>query len=354
MSNLYTAFLSSNFSSLKDIREKVTSCFLDNNVFPVEMEHFVVDANNGFSNITKLIDDADMFILIMGTTYGSRDKKDINRTSWTEKEYKYAVETNKANMLVVILQELADMVNNNVDEKGDEEIEKLYAFQSAEDTRSQIAFAREVMGKSFMKVAPVDHVYENINQFVQSGFKNKSFVGWSKNVSDAEIEKHIAPGIYYHCHVISAKRKDYLRVGQVEIKRGDGGYKLEFVNGKNYKAKVVEDEDGKPKIVVNTRKYTLWSGSYSLDVASKKIEGIYKAQKCDEETNGDKVIGEGVRDGIHKFEIDYVDDEYGNVLHGRSQDAVTEGKDGKECRVEIFATEEGRNKYVIDFFSDED
>lgn len=352
MPNLYTAFLSSNFSSLKDIREKVTSCFLDNNVFPVEMEHFVVDANNGFGNITKLIDDADMFILIMGTTYGSRDKNDINRTSWTEKEYKYAIETNKANMLVVILQELADMVNNNVDEKCDEEIEKLYAFQSAEDTRSQIAFAREVMSKSFMKVAPVERVYENINQFVQNGIKNNSFVGWSRNISDEEIEKHIKLGKYYHCH-LSAVQSDYLRVGYLEIKRGDGGYSLDF-NGKNYQAKITTDEDGNYKIVPNKMKYTSWSGRYSLDVAHDSIEGIYKARKVDVEQNGDKVISPGIRDGIHTFEIDREDDEYGIVLTGKSQDAITEGKDGKECNIWIFDSKEGRDKYVIDNFVGED
>lgn len=350
MSNLYTAFLSSNFSSLKDIREKVTSCFLDNNIFPVAMEHFVVDANNGFKNIMKLIDGADMFILIMGTKYGSRDTNDDARASWTEKEYKYAIETHKSNMLVIVLQELADMVDNNVDKMSDEELEKLYPFQSAEDTRSQIAFAREVRGKSFAKEVSVDYIYNSINQFVQNGINNKLFVGWSRNVSDEEIAKCIKPGIYYHCH-ISSTQVDYLRIGQVEVKRGDSGYGLEFVNGINYKAKVIETADGQYEIIFDDMQYTMWHGRYILDVSgSTKIEGRYRARRIDVDTNGDKKISAGERDGIHSFTKVATVGKYGNILHGRSQDAITDGLDGKECIIEMFETEQGRDQYLIDRF----
>ncbi len=356
MANLYTAFLSSNFSSLKDLRGRITSSFLDCNIFPIAMEHFVVDANNGFDNIKKLIDDADMFVLIMGATYGSRDENDIRRASWTEKEYRYVAEKAKANVLIIVLKELADFVKS-VDENlggeiSDEETIAFCPTQSPEDTRSQVAFAREVMGASFAKVASVDAVCDCIHQFIQNKLAHNELVGWSRNVSNEEIEKSITLGRYYHCH-LSSMQSDYLRVGYLEIKRGDGGYGLDF-DGKNYQARITQDEDGNYKVVPNKMKYTSWTGRYTLDVAHHSIEGIYKARKVDVEQNGDKVIRPGIRDGIHTFEIDGEDDDYGIVLTGKSQDAITEGKDGKECNIWIFGSKEGRDRYVIDNFLSEE
>ena len=80
---LYTAFLSSNYSGLKNERSIAIKKLLDANVFPVTMEHFVIGSTDGFKDICELIDDSDVFILLMGTRYGSRDERGDN-----EEEYR--------------------------------------------------------------------------------------------------------------------------------------------------------------------------------------------------------------------------------------------------------------------------
>ena len=99
---LYTAFLSSNYSGLKEERSIAIKKLLDANVFPVSMEHFVIGSTDGFRDICELIDDSDVFILLMGTRYGSRDERGDNK-SWTEKEFDYALENNQKMLNTLIL-----------------------------------------------------------------------------------------------------------------------------------------------------------------------------------------------------------------------------------------------------------
>ena len=153
-------------------------------------------------------------------------------------------------------------------------------------------------------------------------------------------------GAYYHCHLCDTQ-PGYLRVGELSITGGDGGYNLHF-EGRNYKGKV----DG-GKISVNETKYTVWNGDYVLDPTEKTLRGIYSARKTDVDNKGERVIKPGTRDGIHRFVI--TDGEDGECfMHGTSQDAVTEDRDGKECNISVFKTREARDKYVLKYFEDED
>ena len=107
---LYTAFLSSNYSGLKNERLIAIKKLLDANVFPVTMEHFVIGSTDGFKDICELIDDSDIFILLMGTRYGSRDERGDNK-SWTEKEFDYQIKVSgeeQANRLLAAL--IADRI----------------------------------------------------------------------------------------------------------------------------------------------------------------------------------------------------------------------------------------------------
>lgn len=139
---LYTAFLSSNYSGLKNERSIAIKKLLDANVFPVTMEHFVIGSTDGFKDICELIDDSDVFILLMGTRYGSRDERGDNK-SWTEKEFDYA-RANGKKMLIVRFAPLDALAKSYRDDMTDEEVIALCPDQSADDTRAQLSFARSI------------------------------------------------------------------------------------------------------------------------------------------------------------------------------------------------------------------
>ena len=313
---LYTAFLSSNYSGLKNERSIAIKKLLDANVFPVTMEHFVIGSTDGFKDICELIDDSDIFILLMGTRYGSRDERGDNK-SWTEKEFDYA-RANGKKMLIVRFAPLDALAKSYRDDMTDEEVIALCPDQNA-----------DVIGR-----------------FLNTIRRDPNVAGWIRDVSLSEIEQVLPLGTYYHCHLCDTQ-PGYLRVGELSITGGDGGYNLHF-EGRNYKGKV----DG-GKISVNETKYTVWNGDYVLDPTEKTLRGIYSARKTDVDNKGERVIKPGTRDGIHRFVI--TDGEDGECfMHGTSQDAVTEDRDGKECNISVFKTREARDKYVLKYFEDED
>lgn len=342
---LYTAFLSSNYSGLKNERSIAIKKLLDANVFPVTMEHFVIGSTDGFRDICELIDDSDVFILLMSTRYGSRDERGDNK-SWTEKEFDYALENNQK-MLIVRFSPLETLLKNYRDDMTDDEVVALCPDQSATDTRDQVRFARSIAKEMIATVQSETEFSDIIGKFLNTIRRDPNVAGWIRDVSVSEIEKILPLGTYYHCHLCDTQ-PGYLRVGEVSVTCSDGGgYNLHF-EGKNYKGKAA---DG--KITVNETKYTVWSGDYVLDPIAKTLQGIYSARKTDVDNKGERVIKPGTRDGIHRFAI--CDGEDGECfMHGTSQDAVTEDRDGKECNISVFRTREARDKYVIKYFDDED
>ncbi len=342
---LYTAFLSSNYSGLREEREIAIERLLDANVFPVTMEHFVIGSTDGFKDIRELIDDSDVFILLMSTRYGSRDEHGDNK-SWTEKEFDYAINAKKK-MLILRFAPLETLLKAYRDDMTDDEVIALCSDQSAQDTRDQIRFARSISNEMIATANSTFEASDIIGKFVNTIRRDSNVAGWIRDVSVAEIERVLPLGNYYHCH-LCATQPGYLRVGEIAVCRSDsGGYNLHF-EGKNYKAKV---EDG--KISVNETKYTVWSGDYALDPNSRTLQGIYSARKTDIDNKGERVIKPGIRDGIHRYSL--CDGEDGDCfMHGTSQDAVTEERDGKECNISVFKTREARDKYVLKYFDDED
>ena len=88
----YSAFISSNFESLKNERMELISCLLDAQMIPICMEHFTATTSENFEYIMYLIDQSDIFIMILGEVYGSCDSMG---KSWTENEYEYAIKAKK-------------------------------------------------------------------------------------------------------------------------------------------------------------------------------------------------------------------------------------------------------------------
>lgn len=267
---LYTAFLSSNYSGLKNERLIAIKKLLDANVFPVTMEHFVIGSTDGFKDICELIDDSDIFILLMGTRYGSRDERGDNK-SWTEKEFDYA-RANGKKMLIVRFAPLDALAKSYRDDMTDEEVIALCPDQNADDTRAQLSFARSIDREMVTSVASETEFSDVIGRFLNTIRRDPNVAGWIRDVSLSEIERVLPLGAYYHCHLCDTQ-PGYLRVGELSITGGDGGYNLHF-EGRNYKGKV----DG-GKISVNETKYTVWNGDYVLDPTEKNASRhLFRAQ----------------------------------------------------------------------------
>jgi hypothetical protein len=88
----YQIFVSSTYSDLIDERREVIESIIDLGHIPAGMEGFPAIDIEQFRYITKVIDQCDYYVVILAARYGSLADDGI---SFTEKEYRYAVETGK-------------------------------------------------------------------------------------------------------------------------------------------------------------------------------------------------------------------------------------------------------------------
>jgi hypothetical protein len=95
----YQIFVSSTFRDLIEERQDAIKSILDLGHIPAGMEGFPAIDMEQLKYIKKIIDQCDYYILIVAGRYGSVDADGI---SYTEKEYKYAVETGKTVLAFVL------------------------------------------------------------------------------------------------------------------------------------------------------------------------------------------------------------------------------------------------------------
>ena len=88
----YQVFVSSTYEDLQEERQEVMQALLELDCMPSGMELFPAASEDQWSLIKKVIDDCDYYIVIVGGRYGSVDG---SGTSYTEREYRYAIERGK-------------------------------------------------------------------------------------------------------------------------------------------------------------------------------------------------------------------------------------------------------------------
>ena len=86
----YSIFVSSTYEDLKEERMALLPVLLENDFIPVGMELFHAAPASQWDVITRMIDDCDYYLLIIGGRYGTIDENE--GISYTEKEYLYAKE----------------------------------------------------------------------------------------------------------------------------------------------------------------------------------------------------------------------------------------------------------------------
>lgn len=92
MDKRYQVFVSSTYEDLQKERQEVMQALLELDCIPSGMELFPAANEDQWTLIKKVIDDCDYYLVIVGGRYGSTGTDGI---SFTEMEYRYALEKNK-------------------------------------------------------------------------------------------------------------------------------------------------------------------------------------------------------------------------------------------------------------------
>ena len=116
----FSIFISSTYEDLKEERQALVGVALENNLIPVGMEQFHAAPTSQWNVITKMIDECDFYLLVIGGRYGSIDEE--TGISYTEKEYNYA-KTKGLPVLVLIKQSSA--ITESEKDTGDGKYDKM-------------------------------------------------------------------------------------------------------------------------------------------------------------------------------------------------------------------------------------
>lgn len=133
MKRKFSIFISSTYEDLKEERQALVGVALENNYIPVGMEQFHAAPTSQWNVITKMIDECDFYLLVIGGCYGSIDEE--VGISYTEKEYNYA----KAKGLpVLVLIKESSAITASQQDTGDEKYDKYTKMKKLEEFRNRV------------------------------------------------------------------------------------------------------------------------------------------------------------------------------------------------------------------------
>ncbi len=92
MDKKYQVFVSSTYIDLLEERQEIMQALLELDCIPAGMELFPASNDDQWSLIKGVIDDCDYYIVVIAGRYGSLSESGL---SYTEMEYRYALETGK-------------------------------------------------------------------------------------------------------------------------------------------------------------------------------------------------------------------------------------------------------------------
>jgi nucleoside 2-deoxyribosyltransferase len=125
MDKRYQVFVSSTFVDLQEERQEVMQALLELDCIPAGMELFPAGNQDQWTLIKRVIDDCDYYIVIVGGRYGSQGPEGL---SYTEMEYRYAIERGKP--VMAFLHKKPDDIAAKKTETSVEAREKLNAFRT--------------------------------------------------------------------------------------------------------------------------------------------------------------------------------------------------------------------------------
>lgn len=108
----YQVFVSSTYEDLVEERKQVTQAILECDCFPAGMELFPASNESQWDFIKQVIDESDIYLVIIAGRYGSIDED--KHISYTEMEFDYAMSTNKP-IIVLIHNNISNLPAKNVE-----------------------------------------------------------------------------------------------------------------------------------------------------------------------------------------------------------------------------------------------
>jgi len=109
MKKKYQIFISSTFTDLIEERQSAVQAILRAGHIPAGMELFSAGDKSQLNTIKKWIQESDIYVLIIGGRYGSIDTE--SQLSYTEIEYRYAIELGKPFFALVMSDEMLENKN---------------------------------------------------------------------------------------------------------------------------------------------------------------------------------------------------------------------------------------------------
>ena len=126
----FSIFISSTYEDLIDERQALVGVALESNFIPVGMEQFHAAPTSQWNVITKMIDECDLYLLIIGGRYGTIEEE--TGISYTEKEYNYA--KNKKLPVLVLIKDPLSIIESKKD-TGKDKFDKM---KKLEDFREKV------------------------------------------------------------------------------------------------------------------------------------------------------------------------------------------------------------------------
>lgn len=161
----FQIFVSSTYNDLKEERKAVIYTLLTIDAIPSGMELFPASDNDSWSLIKRVIDDCDYYVVIIGGRYGSIHEK--NGISYTEMEYRYALEKKKP---------IFGFVHRNPGKIIADKTEK------TEDSRQKLAnFINLVKEKAIKEWDNPDELGKVVLQSLVFAMKFQPAIGWVKS-----------------------------------------------------------------------------------------------------------------------------------------------------------------------------
>jgi hypothetical protein len=173
MDKKYQVFVSSTYIDLVEERNQVSRAILDTGCIPAGMEQFPAFDEEQFDYIKRIIDYCDYYVLIIGGRYGSTD---ATGTSYTEKEYDYAV--SKGINVLAFINSNPDGLPTDKKEADKNAIEKL------KDFRNKVSIGR--MCKMWQNTS---ELHGQVAISLMKTIQERPATGWvrANNVASADI-----------------------------------------------------------------------------------------------------------------------------------------------------------------------
>lgn len=200
----FSIFISSTYEDLIEERQALLDVALVNNFIPVGMEQFHAAPTSQWNVITKMIDECDFYLLVIGGRYGSIDE--TTNLSYTEKEYNYAKEKG---LPVLVLIKDSSVITESKKDTGNgkyEKMEKLDGFrEKVKNDGNTVGFFTDVNDLKYVASASLKNAinysngtagwvrYKDVLDLISEKTKsrNKSNEEQQQKVSEKEILSQI-------------------------------------------------------------------------------------------------------------------------------------------------------------------